>query len=291
MMLTEQQLKGIYLPIITPFHPNGEVDEESFRNLVSRFVGDGIHGLVVNGTTGESPTMKQTEWEALTRIAKETIGSRIPIVLGTGTNDTASTVQRTEQAGLLGADAALVVVPYYNRPSQQGIIEHFRRVAEVGVPVILYEIPSRTGITLEVDTVRTILDIDGVIGMKDSSGGIGLVSELSRTGSKPVLCGEDANFYASLCCGAKGGMLASAHLHTERFVHIYNRFLSGHVSEAKLEFDELLPLIRLLFAEPNPAPLKWILAEQGRIASGALRLPLTPISAKLQEQLQPYLSS
>lgn len=291
-MLTEQQLKGIFIPIITPFHPSGEVDEESFRNLVTRYIGDGIHGLVVNGTTGESPTMKQQEWEALTKAAKETIGSvRVPLVVGTGTNDTASTVQRTEQAGLLGADAVLVVVPYYNRPSQQGIIEHYRRVAEVGVPVILYEIPSRTGISLEVNTVRTILDMDGVIGMKDSSGGIQLISELSRCGSKPVLCGEDANFYASLCCGAKGGMLASAHMHTERFVHIYNSFFSGLVNEAKLEFDELLPLIRLLFAEPNPAPLKWLLAEQGLIASGALRLPLTPISTKLQEQLQPYVSS
>ncbi|UQZ85088.1 4-hydroxy-tetrahydrodipicolinate synthase [Paenibacillus konkukensis] len=288
-MLTEQQLKGIYVPVITPFHPNGEVDLESFRKLADRLIADGIHGLVVNGTTGESPTITGPELEALTSEAKSAIGaSRLPLVLGTGTNDTASTVKKTEQAGLLGADAALVVVPYYNKPSQQGIIEHFRRVAETGVPVILYEIPGRTGVALEVDTVRAILEMDGVIGLKDSSGGIQLVSELSRCGSKPVLCGEDAYFYASLCCGAKGGMLASAHMETARFVDIYNRFVAGLAGEAKMEYDELLPLIRLLFAEPNPAPLKWLLAEQGEIASGTLRLPLTTIGAKLQQQLQPY---
>ncbi|MFE5323711.1 4-hydroxy-tetrahydrodipicolinate synthase [Paenibacillus sp. NPDC056579] len=288
-MLTEQQLQGVYVPIVTPFHPNGEPDLESFHTLAVHLLNSGIHGLVVNGTTGESPTITAQEMGALAGAAKAAIGSApIPLVLGTGTNDTTSTVKKTEQAGKLGADAVLVVVPYYNKPSQQGIIAHFQRVAEVGVPVILYEIPARTGVALKVDTVRTILDMDGVIGMKDSSGGIQLVSELSRTGSKPVLCGEDAYLFASLCCGARGGMLASAHIRTERFVQLYHRFTEGRVSEAKEQFDELLPLIWLLFAEPNPAPLKWLLAEQGILASGTLRLPMTPIGAKLQQQLQPY---
>jgi len=291
-MLTEQQLRGIYVPIVTPFHPDGQLDLESFRNLALRFIASGIHGLVVNGTTGESPTVTPEEVEALAAAAKAAIGSTgLPMVLGTGTNDTMSTVRKTEQAGKLGADAALVIVPYYNKPSQQGIIEHFRRVAEVGVPVIVYENPGRTGVALQTETARAILDMDGVIGMKDSSGGIQLVTELTRVGSKPVLCGDDAYFYASLCCGAKGGMLATAHIRTEQFVQLYNRFTEDSAVEARKRFDELLPLIRLLFAEPNPAPLKWLLAEQGAIAGGALRLPLTPISAKLQEQLRPYITA
>ena len=291
-MLREKDLHGIYVPIITPFDEEYEVDAASFYNLAYNLFQDEIDGLVVNGTTGESPTITNEEMAILfaaAHAAREAAQVDAPLIVGTGTNDTLSTVKKTEAAGKLGADGVLVVVPYYNRPSQQGIIEHFRRAASVGVPVILYEIPHRTGVTLELDTVRTILELDGVIGMKDSTPNTRLVSELSRLGSKPVLCGEDSLLFAALSSGAKGVMSASANVMTERFVSFYQHFVAGQHEMSKQLFDELQPLIRLLFEEPNPAPLKWLLEQQGVIESGTLRLPLLSVTEGLQKKLAAYL--
>lgn len=292
ILLKEKDLQGIYVPIITPFDQEHEVDAASFYNQAYNLFQDEIDGLVVNGTTGESPTITKDELGVLfatAQAARDAAHVQVPLIVGTGTNDTLSTVRKTEEAGKLGAEAALVVVPYYNRPSQQGIIEHFRRVARVGVPVILYDVPHRTGVTLELDTVRTILDIDGVIGMKDSTPNIGLVTELTRLGSKPVLCGEDTLLFAALQAGAKGVMSASANVETERFVSFIRSYAQGAYEESREQFEELLPLIRLLFQEPNPAPIKWLLHQQGVIGSGALRLPLLPVTEGLQMKLATYI--
>ncbi|WP_018759275.1 4-hydroxy-tetrahydrodipicolinate synthase [Paenibacillus terrigena] len=289
-MLNEHQLHGVYVPVVTPFDAHEELDLESLHHLVSSIAKSGVHGIVLNGTTGESPSTSKEEIERMMATAQSALAdSRIPIVLGAGTNDTRSTVSRIEQAGKLGAEAVLVVVPYYNRPSQQGVVEHFRRAAQVGVPVILYEIPHRTGLKLEHDTVRRILDIDGVIGMKDSTPNTDLVTALARgSETKPILCGEDTLLYASLSAGAKGMMSASANVHTDRFVTFYNTFVAGQHADAEAQFDALLPLVRLLFAEPNPAPLKWLLHEQGIIKHESLRLPMLPISPELRERLATY---
>ncbi|MGG1514831.1 4-hydroxy-tetrahydrodipicolinate synthase [Paenibacillus oryzisoli] len=290
-MLQEKDLKGIFVPIITPFDEAFGLDAGSFYNHALQLFQDEIHGLVVGGTTGESPTLTSEEVRVLVataQAAREAAQSAAPIVVGTGTNDTAASVRKTEQAGNLGADAALVVVPYYSRPSQQGIIAHFKRIAEVGVPVILYEIPQRTGVKLELDTVRAILELDGVIGMKDSTSDTTLVTELSRLGSKPVLCGDDALLYRALEAGAAGGMTASANVETKRFGKVFRQFSEGEREQGCKAFEELLPLVRLLFQEPNPAPLKWLLAEAGVIASEALRLPNVPITERLQAKLREF---
>ncbi|MCY9658333.1 4-hydroxy-tetrahydrodipicolinate synthase [Paenibacillus chondroitinus] len=291
-MLNEKDLHGVYVPIITPFDEDGELDAASLYNHAYNLFQDGIDGLVVNGTTGESPTIASDELGimfATAQAARDAAHVHVPLVVGTGTNDTRSTVRKTEEAGKLGADSALVVVPYYNKPSQQGIIEHFRRVASVGVPVILYEVPHRTGVKLELDTVRTILELDGVIGMKDSTPNTQLVSELTRLGSKPILCGEDTLLFEALQSGAKGVMSASANVETERFVAFYRHFLEGQQEKSKEFFEKLLPLIHLLFQEPNPAPLKWLLEHQRVIESGTLRLPLMPVSEGLRAKLASYL--
>jgi len=285
-MLTEQQIYGIYVPVVTPFNAAGEVDLESYQLYVNKIINHRIQGLVVNGTTGESPTVTIKELQLLVNASRGLLkATSIPLVVGTGTNDTASTVARTELAGNLGADAALVVVPYYSRPSQEGIIAHFRKAAEVGVPVIAYDIPGRTGVGLTVDTARTILEMENVVGLKDCSGSPKLVTELSRLGSKPVLCGEDLHFLDMLGCGAAGGMLASANVMPAEFIRVYEQFRSGQLESAKLAFDQLLPLVRLLFKESNPAPIKWVLSESGTIASDTLRLPMTSISPALQQEL------
>ncbi len=286
-MLTEQQLHGIYLPIVTPFLPGGELDLESFHKLSSSLVAQGIHGLVVNGTTGESPTVNAEELSLLSAAAKSAIGAaEIPLVLGTGTNDTRASVKKTELAGKLGADAVLAVVPYYNKPSQRGIIEHFRKIAEVGLPVIVYEIPGRTGVKMEVDTVREIMEMENIAGLKDCSGSCDLLRELRSYGpSKPVLCGDDASLLEALEVGAAGGMLVSAHVRPTEFLNIYRNFRSGRFDEAYAEFEPLLPLIRLMFEEPNPAPVKWLLSEMGQIGHGTLRLPMVEIGRELRGKL------
>ncbi|MEC0229693.1 4-hydroxy-tetrahydrodipicolinate synthase [Paenibacillus alba] len=291
-MLKEQDLQGVYVPIITPFDEEFEIDAASFYNHAYQLFQDEVDGLVVNGTTGESPTIAGEELAVLfatAQAARTAANVQAPLVVGTGTNDTLSTVRKTEMAGNLGADAALVVVPYYNKPSQQGIIAHFRRAASVGVPIIVYEVPHRTGVTLELDTVREILDIDGVIGMKDSTPNTKLVAELTRMGSKPILCGEDTLLFDALQAGAKGVMSASANIETERFVTFYRHFAAGRNEPCKELFEGLLPLIRLLFAEPNPAPLKWLLEQQGVIANRTLRLPLLPVTDNLAERLTTFI--
>jgi 4-hydroxy-tetrahydrodipicolinate synthase len=290
-MLTEEQIYGIYVPVVTPFHAAGEIDLESYQRYVNNIIKNSIHGLVVNGTTGESPTVNIQELQSLVNASRDLLKSTtIPLVVGTGTNDTASTVARTELAANSGADAALVVVPYYSRPSQEGIIAHFRKAAEVGLPVIAYDIPGRAGVGMSVDTARTILEMNNVVGLKDCSGSPLLVSELSRHGSKPVLCGDDLHFFEMLGCGAAGGMLASANVHTARFLSIYEQFRAGQLDAAQTAFDQLVPLMKLLFKESNPAPIKWLLSARGEISSDTLRLPMTSISSELREELGAFLA-
>ncbi|MPY17566.1 4-hydroxy-tetrahydrodipicolinate synthase [Paenibacillus glucanolyticus] len=276
-MLNEESLRGVMVPIVTPFDEQGYLDIKSFKRLVTRLRNSGIHGLVVNGTTGESPTVGDSELERMIYEAR-IILEELPLIVGTGPNNTAAAIKKTARAKELGADAALVATPYYNRPSQQGIVYHFLALAETGLPIILYDIPHRTASTLDLHTVKTILKMDHVIGMKDSTGDIKRLFQLTRTQSKPILCGEDDLFYASLCCGSKGGILASANLETQQFVQVYESFRNGKNQEAREQFDSLTPLIQFLFSEPNPAPLKWLLAQNRLIRSDRLRLPMTQIT-------------
>ncbi|UUZ95452.1 4-hydroxy-tetrahydrodipicolinate synthase [Paenibacillus sp. P25] len=291
-MLNESNLKGIYVPVVTPFLRNEALDVESYRDYVGELLAHDIHGLVINGTTGESPTVSCEEVEELVQATRDVMRERkkqVPLIIGTGTNDTVSTVKRTELAGKWGADAVLVVTPYYSRPPQEGILEHFRRVAQVGVPVIAYEVPSRTGIRLTADALRRIMDLNGVIGLKDCSGGVELITELLRYSSKPVLCGEDIHFCEMLSRGAAGGILASANIRTRDFLRVFHLAGIGDFMAAKKEFDRLVPLIRKLFQESNPSPLKWSLARQGVIRADTLRSPMGPITKELQLELEQIL--
>ncbi|WP_078433650.1 4-hydroxy-tetrahydrodipicolinate synthase [Metabacillus halosaccharovorans] len=291
-MLKEKDLSGIFVPTVTPFKSNEELDWDSYNRYLKSLLHHDIRGLVINGTTGEAPTLSWKEVEDLVRVTKQYFNKcskRIPIIVGTGTNSTATTVKRTEIAGEIGADAVLVVTPYYNRPSQEGVLEHFRKVVRVGVPVVAYEVPSRTCIHLSTDTVNSILDMNGVIGLKDSTRNINLISKLDKT--KPILCGDDINFYSMLEQGASGGILASANIHTDLFLEVYRLFNQNELVSSKRVFDSLGPLIKSLFQESNPSPLKWVLAKQGILATDTLRLPMGPISIELRKQLNEILEN
>jgi len=288
-MLSEENVRGIFVPVVSPFSSDESLDVTSYNRYVEGLLVHDIQGLVINGTTGEAPTVSWEEVRELVRQTKNVLskmGKSIPVVVGTGTNDTRSTVKRTALAGALGADAALIVVPYYNRPSQKGILEHFLRASQTGLPVIAYEVPYRTGVRISADTAEEILALDGVVGMKDSSGSTGLIKELKRRGvTKPILCGEDAYFLEMLTHGAAGGVLASANFRTEMFIETYQQYRDGNTAQAASTFDAIVPLINLLFRDSNPAPLKWLLSQQGILKSDTLRLPLSPVSGELKKQL------
>ena len=285
-MLSQQELHGIYVPVITPFAQDYELDLPSYHRYVKNLLSYDIQGLVINGTTGEAPTVA---WKEVVQIVEETRRRlderRLPLIIGTGTNDTVSSMKRTQLAGQIGADAVLVVTPYYSRPSIEGILQHFRRVAEIGIPVILYEVPSRTGIRLPVDAIRRIMEIPGVIGMKDSTASTELMRSLSPYDTKPVLCGNDALFHEMLVHGASGGILASANMNTEDFLQVFRLTAQGDFFCSEIEFNKSLPYIQKLFEESNPAPLKWSLANQGIISSDFLRLPMGPITDELKQSL------
>jgi 4-hydroxy-tetrahydrodipicolinate synthase len=286
--LSSRDLRGVIVALVTPMTTTGAIDQASFISLVDWLLDERVDGFVLNGTTGESPTVRWPEVERLLAVLRERVRGRVPVLLGTGTYDTAESVERTERARALGADGALAVVPYYSRPTPAGVIEHFRRIAAVGLPTVAYHIPYRTGVTLDLPTLRALLAIPGVIGLKESSGGLANITALAAdgAGARALLCGEDALFAGALAAGAAGAILASANLVPGAFAEMHRASREGRPLAARATAARLRPLIEALFAESSPAPLKWALAQQGRIASASLRLPLVAISAALAERLR-----
>ncbi len=287
--LTSRDLHGVYVALVTPFDETGAIDEPSFVALTKWLLLQRIDGFVLNGTTGESPTVRWPEVLRLLARLREVVGGRVPIVVGTGTYDTAESIERTESAARAGADAALAVVPYYSRPSPAGVIEHIRAIANVGLPTLVYNIPYRTGLTLDLKTLVALMGLPGVIGIKESSGGLANVAPLAATGTA-VLTGEDALFLPGLTVGAQGGILAAANLLGGAYARISRAVREQRLAEACREWARIRPIVDALFAESNPSPLKWALEKTGRIGNGRLRLPLLPCSPTLQAQLASLLA-
>jgi 4-hydroxy-tetrahydrodipicolinate synthase len=287
--VTTRDLHGVFVPIVTPFTATGQIDLASFARLGRWLVDQGVHGLVLNGTTGESPTVHWPEVEQLLAVLRDVVRGRIPVLVGSGTYDTAESVERTRRAQALGADAAFAVVPYYSRPAPAGVIEHFRRIAAVGLPTVVYNIPYRTGLTLDLPTLEAILALPGVIGIKESSGNTTNIAALARHAGG-VMCGEDLLFLDALQAGGAGGIAAAANLVPRAFVDTHAAFVDRRPDDAAAIFARIRPIITALFAEPNPAPLKWALAQQGHIADATLRLPQVPISEPLAAQLRSLLA-
>jgi 4-hydroxy-tetrahydrodipicolinate synthase len=287
--LGASDLRGVLVPLVTPFSEEGALDEASFLSLAEELLAAGVHGLVLAGTTGESPTLRWPEVERLLTALIGQVRGRVPILVGTGTNDTAESVERTARARQLGADGAFAVSPYYNRPSVAGLLAHYRAIAAVGLPTVAYHIPYRTGLVMARSTLEAVLAIPGVIGLKESSGGLENIAPLARQGGPALLCGEDALFLRALEAGAHGGIVAAANLVPHAFVEVYQAFVSGSPGHASAGFARILPLVELLFAQSSPAPLKWALHHQGRIRSARQRLPMAPIGSDLARRIQAIL--
>jgi 4-hydroxy-tetrahydrodipicolinate synthase len=280
-------LRGIWVPLITPFKDN-ELDLPSFKRLVEHYAALDIAGLIPMGTTGESPTVSALEYERVLAAAMEYKPAATPVILGLGGNDTQKLIDQLNLAEKYRVDGILSVCPYYNRPSQEGIYQHFKAVAAAtDKPIIVYNIPYRTGRVIENATLRRLAELPNIVGLKDASGDIHQTMELllDPPPNFTILCGEDAFFYTSLLHGGSGGILASAHVQTQGFIDLC-KLVWANDHQAALElWQPLARFIPLLFAEPSPAPLKYLLQRDGLIDSGGVRLPLVSITPELARKL------
>ncbi len=283
--------EGIWLPIITPFL-NDKPDMASYRKMIDAYIDKGIHGLVPMGTTGEAPTLSAAESEALIHETVAYVNGRVPIYMGLGGNDTRAVAEKLKNLTGSGIQGILSVSPYYNRPDQRGIYEHFKTLSEnTDLDILIYNIPYRTGRPVENDTIRRLAELTNVVGVKDASGNINQTVELLLNPPEDfsILCGEDNFLYTSLLHGAHGGILASAHLETREFLEMYRLLKANNHQEALTIWRGLMRFIPTLFEEPNPAPLKYCLNRLGLIASDELRLPMMPITTETKWKLNQHL--
>lgn len=271
---------GSMVAVVTPMTESGEIDLQAWEGLLQWHAQQGTDAVVVVGTTGESPTVTLAEAGELVRRAVSVLGGRVPVIAGTGTNSTASTIERTRALAAAGAQAALVVTPYYNKPTQEGLYQHFRAVADASpIPLILYNVPSRTGVDLQPDTVVRLAQHPRILGVKESTGSLARVEELvARCGKDlEIYSGEDPIAVQSIAAGARGVISVTANVAPALMHEMCAHALAGRMEEAEAIDDRLQGLHRSLFTESNPIPVKWAVAELGHIPFG-LRLPLTPFS-------------
>jgi 4-hydroxy-tetrahydrodipicolinate synthase len=280
-------ISGVWLPVITPF-VDGAVDVVSYERLLEHYLGTGVRGIFPLGTTGESPTLDDDEIDAIVERTVGVVAGRVPVFVGIGGNATHKVLRMLKRLERRRFDGIVSVCPYYNRPTQEGMIAHFTRIAEAtDRPILIYNIPYRTSVNLANDTLLRLAELPNIVGIKDSSGSLAQSVELLRRRPEgfAVMTGDDGVFYTMLAHGADGGILASAHVATRRFVAIHERMAANDHHAARAMWSRLEPLVPLLFKEANPMPIKHCLWRQGLIASPECRLPLTTVSAGLADEL------
>jgi 4-hydroxy-tetrahydrodipicolinate synthase len=281
------KITGLWMPLVTPFR-DGVVDFESYERLVAHYVALGVDGLFPLGTTGESPALDDAEIEMVIERTLEVAAGRVPVFVGVGGNATAKVEKTLRRLERLPFQGIVSVCPYYNRPSQDGLIAHFRRIAAAtDRDVLIYNIPYRTAVNLGNDALLELTQVRNIVGVKDSSGSI--AQSLDLLARKPadfsVLTGEDALYFTMMANGADGGILAAAHLMTDRFLDVKRAFAANDLARARAAWAPLAAFVPMLFAEANPMPIKHCLWRQGMIASPECRLPLTHTSDALARQL------
>jgi 4-hydroxy-tetrahydrodipicolinate synthase len=286
-------ITGSIVAIVTPMTEDGRLDLPRFRALIDFHVGEGTDGIVVVGTTGESPTVDFDEHKELIRLAVEHAGRRIPIIAGTGANSTREAIELTESAKKAGAAACLSVVPYYNKPTQEGLYRHFRTIAEaVDIPNILYNVPGRTVADLANDTALRLAEVPNIVGIKDATGDIGRGSDLLRRAPKgfAVYSGDDATGCALVLLGGHGCISVTANVAPRLNHDMIAAALRGDAVRAREINARLLPLHQKLFVEANPIPVKWAVQQMGLI-EGGLRLPLTPLAPQYHDVVREAMRS
>lgn len=292
MNLRSPFLKGVYTALITPFNAQGALDEAAYRKIIEDQIDAGVQGIVPCGTTGESPTLTRSEKEKLIRVAVDmTRGTSVSVMAGTGSNNTAETVEFSRWASEAGVHAVLIVTPYYNKPTQAGLIEHFTQAANaVSCEVMLYNVPGRTITSIAPETMVALASHPRVTSVKEASGNVALTSEILgqlRAAGKnlTILSGDDASYFPILCVGGHGVVSVASNLFPRGMVAIQRAVESGNLAAAREVHDRFYPLFRDLFVESNPGPIKAAMEVAGFCGS-TLRAPLAPLSSKSMQVLR-----
>jgi len=279
--------KGSFVALVTPFR-RGKLDESGVKKLVEFHLQNKTSGIVPCATTGEAPTVTPEEWRKVLEIVVEKAKGKMVVVAYTGTNSTGKTVERTKEAERMGADAALVVTPYYNRPTQEGLYEHFRVVAEsTSLPIMVYNVPSRTGVSIEPKTLARLIEFKNILAIKEASGNLDQTSQIkSLCGEKmTVLSGDDSLTLPLLALGARGVVSVVANIVPKDMANMIEAFEKGDLTKARRLHYRLFPLIKALFVETNPIPVKTAMDMLG-LPGGELRLPLVPLKKENREILK-----
>jgi 4-hydroxy-tetrahydrodipicolinate synthase len=289
-----KDLSGAFTALVTPMKENGDVDYDGFKRLINFQIEQGIDGLVPLGTTGETPTLDEDEEEKLIRIAVDEVKGAVPVIVGTGSNDTKHMITYTKRAKDLGADAALVVTPYYNKPNDDGLYRHFEAAAVVGIPIMVYNIASRTGRNIPTPLMEKIAAINGIVGVKEASGDLGQMGDVLQNialprkgGAKPfvVFSGDDGFTLPLISLGGDGVISVISNLVPARIKALTKACLSGDFKEGRKIHFELLPLMKTAFIETNPIPIKAAMSWAG-LPAGPARLPLGKLDNKSEAVLK-----
>jgi len=282
---------GAIVATITPFR-NGKLDASALKRLVEFQIRNGTDGIVPCGTTGESATLTYEEHERVIDLVLEAAAGRVPVIAGTGSNNTKEAVLLTRYAKKAGANAALVITPYYNKPTQAGLVEHFREVAaSADIPLVLYNVPSRTGVNMTAETVARLSEVKNIVGVKEASGNLAQVCDILKMTPRSfcVLSGDDGLFFPMLALGAKGVISVASNVAPREIADLYDAFVLGEVARAREIHFRLWPLMGALFIETNPIPAKTALAMMGKVRE-EFRLPLCGMSVANRKVLAKVLS-
>ena len=285
-------ITGSIVALVTPMDESGAVNWAELEKLVKMHVEQGTDSIVAMGTTGESATLDTPEHLEVIQRVIEWVAGRIPVIAGTGANSTSEAIYLTQQAQKLGADAALLVSPYYNKPTQEGLFLHHKAIAEAAdIPQILYNVPGRTAVDMLPETIERLSHVKNIVAVKEATGDIARGEEVIRRvdGRIAVYSGDDETAYELILRGAKGNISVTANVAPAKMHELCELALAGKAGEAKALNDELMPLHNNMFIESNPIPVKWALHQMGLIGPG-IRLPLTPLSEECREPLKQALS-
>ena len=274
--------------MVTPFDDHGALDANRIKKLVDHLIDHGTEGLVVAGTTGESPTLSHEEKLTLFAEVIEASAGRVPVIAGTGSNNTKATIELTKEAEKIGVDGVMLVAPYYNKPNQEGLYQHFKAVSEsVHLPVMIYNIPSRSNVNVTADTIVKLSEIDNIVCVKEASGNLDQVAEIiERTPDDFVVySGDDGMTLPILAIGGYGVISVASHVVGREMAQMIEAYLTGNIKQAADLHRQLLPIMRQLFAQPSPAPTKALLNKIG-VEVGDVRLPLVPLTAGEKSELE-----
>ena len=280
-------LKGAITAIVTPFK-NGQLDEEAYRELIEFQIKGGIHGIVPCGTTGESPTLSHAEHKRVVETCIDQVKKRVPVIAGTGSNNTAEAIELTKHAEAAGANYALMITPYYNKPTQEGLFQHYKSVANVTrIPIVVYNVPGRTSLNLLPETMARLATLPNIVGLKDATGDLKQGAKtLELCGDRiTVLSGDDFTTFPLLCVGGMGVISVVSNVVPGDMAGMCNAFFKGDLAEARRLHYKMWPLMEAMFYETNPVPVKAAVKMMGKI-TGEVRQPLCPLAPQNEEKLR-----